>query len=111
MVWLCFAIINYAAPQKTEQITDVKCLFYSVTQSSTDNEEQDSIDRKFVAQDRRQDALEEDDECVDELLNTPSKTEELSDDEPMADDIRIPFFFDRDQGSVISNFDAICKTI
>jgi hypothetical protein len=64
-----------------------------------------------VAQDRRQDALEEDDESVEELLNTPSKTEELNDDEPFADDVKIPFFFNRDPGSVMLHFNAVCKPI
>ena len=58
-----------------------------------------------MAQDRWQDALEEDDESVDELLNTPSKTEELNDDEPFADDVKIPFFLNRDPGSFFLNRD------
>ena len=82
--------------------------FYSFSQLPT-NTEEDVIDRNVLAKERQQDAVEDDfmdGDC--EILDTPSKTEVLFDDETFTDDIDNPFLSTNYRGSVILTFHIIC---
>ena len=82
--------------------------FYSFSQLPT-NTEEDVIDRNVLAKERQQDAVEDDfmdDDC--EILNSPSKTKVLFDDEILTDDINNQFLTTNYRGSVILTFHIIC---
>ncbi|CAB4043302.1 Hypothetical predicted protein, partial [Paramuricea clavata] len=68
-----------------------------VPPSSTDDDEgyfDDSIDRKVATQERQQDAVEYD--FVEDDLDTTNKMEDLDDNEPLTDDINLPFLYKND---------------
>ena len=79
--------MNYLYPLK----------FYSRSPSSKepDDNEEDSIDKKDLDKNRKQDAVEEDDisESDDDISNTTSPSGSSDDDEPLTDDLKIPFFY------------------
>ena len=65
--------------------------------SRNDEEEclEDAIDSKVVAQERKQDGVEDDIiEDDSPIVNTQSKTDDPDDDEPLTDDVDIPFCYD-----------------
>ena len=72
--------------------------FYSVSPSSRSDEEEcleEAIDSKVVAQERKQDAAEDDiNEDDSPIVNTQSNTDDSDDDEPLTDDVDIPFYYD-----------------
>ena len=58
----------------------------------------DAIDVKIAAQERQQDAAEDD--SSDEECGTPSENEELGYDEPLIKDAYIPFELKENEGSI-----------
>jgi hypothetical protein len=67
-----------------------------------DDEEEcleDAIDRKVAGHERQLDALEDD--VMGGDLDTSSTVEDIDDNEPLTDDIKIPFLYKNDRGSVL----------
>ncbi|CAB4032069.1 Hypothetical predicted protein, partial [Paramuricea clavata] len=76
-------------------------ILVSVSPSSTKDEEGcsvDSIDRKVAARERQQDAVEDD--IMEDDLYTPSQVEDLDDNEPLTNDIKIPFLYKKNPESL-----------
>ena len=68
-----------------------------------DDDEEDAIDRKVLDKNRQQDAVEEFD--VVESYCESVNEEDLGDEEPLADDIKIPFFYDYSETDTAADVD------